>query len=312
MQTLILAAAKLNVTDLHCSPERVPMVRIGGVMRPMGSESITQSMLLEWIASITDLATLRQTYAADGAFSLETLRIRYHCFCNREGTSMVFRLLPMEALSMESLGLPASIRQLTTYQAGLVIITGPTGSGKSSTLAALVSFWNTHEARHIITLEDPIEYIHMSNKSLIQQREIGVHVATFQAGLLNALRADPDVILIGEMRSKETIQLALTAAETGHLVLCTLHTHSAPGAIGRIVDLFHGDEQSLVRTTLSETLQAIVAQRLVSDNSGKLKLQTELLLGIPAVRHLIRDDKVHLLYSVIETNRSIGMHAFAD
>jgi twitching motility protein PilT len=231
-------------------------------------------------------------------------------FVQRRGPGAVLRTIPTQIPTLESLSMPPILTELCTRERGLVLVTGPTGSGKSTTLAAMVDLINRTWDSHILTVEDPIEFVHTSKKCLVNQREVGPHTGSFSNALRSALREDPDVILIGEMRDLETISLALTAAETGHLVFGTLHTSSAAKTVDRIIDVFPGDQQSQIRTMLSESLEAVVAQTLLKKKGGGRVAACEILVGAPAVRNLIREAKLHQIPSMMQTGQRVGMQTF--
>jgi twitching motility protein PilT len=245
-------------------------------------------------------------------FSIElpggTSRFRVNAFTQRRGESAVFRQIPTKILTFEDLGLPPVLKTVSKYSKGLVLVTGPTGSGKSTTLAAMIDFINKEDFGHILTIEDPIEFVHRSINSLVNQREVGPHTQTFANALRSALREDPDIILVGEMRDLETISLALTAAETGHLVFGTLHTSSAPKTVDRIIDSYPANEQGQVRAALSESLRAVISQTLMKKADGKGRVAAlEIMIGVPAVRNLIREAKIHQIPSIMQTGTQYGM-----
>ncbi len=239
-------------------------------------------------------------------------RLRASAFVHQQGISLALRLLPLDCPCLDDLQTPAALPELLHSENGLILVTGATGSGKSTTLAAMVAYLNQHVAGHILTLEDPIEYRHTSQRCLIQQREVGVHCASFAAGLRGALREDPDVILLGELRDVETIRLALTAAETGHLVLATLHTRGAAQAIARLVDTFPAPEKDPVRNQLADSLRAVLSQKLEQDKQGGRVALFELLINTPAVGNLIREGKTHQLPGVMQTGQQTGMQTFTQ
>ncbi|MGH2547891.1 MAG: type IV pilus twitching motility protein PilT, partial [Thermomicrobiales bacterium] len=234
-------------------------------------------------------------------------RFRVNAFNQNRGAGAVFRTIPSKVLTMEDLGMGEVFKKITDVPRGLVLVTGPTGSGKSTTLAAMLDYLNNNKYHHILTIEDPIEFVHESKKCLVNQREVHRDTLGFSEALRSALREDPDIILVGEMRDLETIRLALTAAETGHLVFGTLHTTSAAKTIDRIVDVFPGEEKSMVRSMLSESLQAVVSQTLMKKVGGGRVAAHEIMIGTPAIRNLIREDKVAQMYSAIQTGGSLGM-----
>jgi twitching motility protein PilT len=261
------------------------------------------------IMSLAQQTQLRQTHECDFSFDVPALsRFRVNVFEQARGVSAVFRVIPHIVPSLDSLHAPVAFADLLHRTRGLVLVTGATGSGKSTTLAAMVHALNQTQAKHIITLEDPIEFVHTPHQCLIQQREVGAHTLSFSNALRAALREDPDVILVGELRDLETIRLAITAAETGHLVLGTLHTSSAAKTINRIVDVFPAEEKDMVRSMLSESLNAVISQVLCKRKDGAGRVAAyEVMVGTPAVRNLIREGKVAQLYSAIQTGRAVGM-----
>jgi twitching motility protein PilT len=244
----------------------------------------------------------------DFSFEVPNLaRFRVNAFNQNRGPAAVFRTIPSKILSLDDVGCPDIFREISDTPRGLVLVTGPTGSGKSTTLAAMVDYINDHKNDHILTIEDPIEFVHENKKCLINQREVHRDTLSFEAALRSALREDPDVILVGEMRDLETIRLAMTAAETGHLVFGTLHTTSAPKTIDRIIDVFPGEEKSMVRSMLSESLRAVISQTLIKRVGGGRVAAHEIMIGVPAIRNLIREAKVAQMYSAIQTGMQHGM-----
>jgi twitching motility protein PilT len=235
-------------------------------------------------------------------------RFRVNCFHNDRGVGGAFRTIPMAVWTLEDIGAPPTFKEIINVPRGLVLVTGPTGSGKSTTLAAMIDHLNDNVAGHILTIEDPIEFVHTSRKCLINQREVHRDTHGFNQALRSALREDPDIILVGEMRDIETIRLALTAAETGHLVFATLHTSSAAKTIDRIIDVFPAGEKAMVRSMLSESLRAVIAQTLMKRMSGGRIAAHEIMIATPAIRNLIREDKVAQMYSAIQTGQNVGMH----
>ena len=244
----------------------------------------------------------------DFSFEIPNLaRFRVNAFNQSRGVAAAFRTIPSKVLTLDELGAPTIFRDIAENPRGLVLVTGPTGSGKSTTLAAMIDYINDHYNHHIITIEDPIEFVHQSKQCLVNQREVFRDTKSFNAALRSALREDPDIILVGEMRDLETIRLALTAAETGHLVFGTLHTTSAAKTIDRIIDVFPGEEKAMVRSMLSESMRAVISQTLMKKNGGGRLAAHEIMIGIPAIRNLIREDKVAQMYSVIQTGMVHGM-----
>ncbi len=315
MDELVAHSVKHNASDLHLCPGLAPIVRIDGKLRgletlpPLGEDIITG--WCERCLGTRGRDALIKSGQADGvAVFAGGQRLRGHFFRQRTGVSAAFRLIPPQIPSLSRLGVPAMIAELLTRQQGLLLVTGATGSGKSSSLAAMVDHLNHGSRQHIITLEDPIEFIHRPDRCLIQQREIGAHCRNFSVGLRGALRGDPDVILLGELRDAGSIRLALTAAETGHLVLATLHARHACQTIPRLVEAFPAQEQGFARSILADSLLAVMAQKLVArDQGGRMGL-FELLVATPAVRNLIRDGKTHLLPGLVQTGKGQGMQTF--
>jgi len=252
--------------------------------------------------------TFDETHDVDFSFELgDIARFRVNVFLQRKGEAAVFRTIPSKVLTMEQLGLPAVMREICDKEKGLVLVTGPTGSGKSTSLAAMIDYINDSYEGHILTIEDPVEFVHESKKCLINQREVGSHTLSFANALRGALREDPDVILVGEMRDLETISLALTAAETGHLVFATVHTSSAPKTVDRIIDVFPAAQQGQIRAMFAESIQAVITQTLLKQRAGGRVAAFEILIGTPAVRNLIREGKIHQLPSAMQTGQAVGM-----
>ena len=299
-------------SDLHISAGEPPVVRIHGEMIKIDVAPLTREEVHAIIYdTLNDFQkkTFEETLELDFSFSLgDIARFRVNIFKQQRGESGVFRTIPNRIPTFEDLNLPNPFRDIAMREKGLVLVTGPTGSGKSTTLAAMIDFINTHKQEHIITIEDPIEFLHVSKKCLINQRELGPHTKSFSSALRSALREDPDVILVGEMRDLETISLALTAAETGHLVFATLHTNSAPDTIDRIIDVFPAERQNQVRSMISSSLQAVISQRLFKRQDGRGRIAAfEIMVATPAVRNLIRENKVEQIISIIQTSRGMGM-----
>ncbi|MDZ7277422.1 type IV pilus twitching motility protein PilT [Pantoea eucrina] len=317
LDDIVALSVKHNAADLHLCSGLLPHWRRQGVLEPLPDARALPMAWLEQFSQQRLTHAQRDTLEACGHvdFALTLAhgtRLRANLFKQRHGLSLALRLIACDAPALEALRLPPTVATLTQQESGLMLIVGATGSGKSTTLAALVANLNRHHARHIITLEDPIEFVHRSQRSLIQQREVGTHCASFQQGLKAALREDPDVILLGELRDSETIRLALTAAETGHLVLATLHTRGAAQAVDRLVDVFPAEEKNLVRTQLASSLKAVLAQRLIAARAGGRIGLYELLIATPAVANLIREGKMHQLPGVLQTGAQAGMQTFAQ
>ncbi|MGS0742638.1 type IV pilus twitching motility protein PilT [Glaciimonas sp. GG7] len=309
---LLAFSVKNKASDLHLSAGLPPMIRVNGDVRrinlPPLEHKEVHSMIYD-IMNDSQRKAYEENLECDFSFEIPGLsRFRVNAFNQDRGAAAVMRTIPSKILSLEQLNAPKIFAELSLKPRGLVLVTGPTGSGKSTTLAAMVNHVNENQYAHILTIEDPIEFVHQSNKCLINQREVGPHTQSFDNALRSALREDPDVILVGELRDLETIRLALTAAETGHLVFGTLHTSSAAKTIDRIVDVFPGEEKSMVRAMLSESLQAVVSQTLLKTKDGTTRVAAhEIMIGTPAIRSLIRDSKIAQMYSTIQTSSNVGM-----
>ncbi|MGG7651050.1 pilus retraction ATPase PilT [Pseudomonas frederiksbergensis] len=308
---LLAFSAKQGASDLHLSAGLPPMIRVDGDVRRINLPALDHKQVQALIYDImndTQRVDFEKHLETDFSFDVPGVaRFRVNAFNHNRGAGAVFRTIPSKVLSMEDLGMGEVFRKITEAPRGLVLVTGPTGSGKSTTLAAMIDHLNSHRHQHILTIEDPIEFVHESRKCLINQREVHRDTRSFATALRSALREDPDVILVGEMRDLETIRLALTAAETGHLVFGTLHTTSAAKTIDRVVDVFPGDEKSMVRSMLSESLLAVVSQTLIKKIGGGRIAAHEIMLGTSAIRNLIREDKVAQMYSSIQTGGNLGM-----
>lgn len=309
---LLTFAKKENASDIHISSGEPPMIRIHGDIRkidvpPLNKEAVHK--ILYDILNDQQRKTYEEHHEFDFAIALGDIgRFRVNAFLQSRGESVVFRTIPAAIPTLEQLDMPKIVGELTKKNKGLVLVTGPTGCGKSTTLAAMVDLINREEKCHILTIEDPIEFVHQSKNSLINQRELGPHTHSFANALRSALREDPDVILVGEMRDLETISLALTAAETGHLVFGTLHTSSAPKTVDRIIDVFLPEQQAQVRTMFSESIQAVLTQQLVKRKDGKGRVAAlEIMIGTSAVRNLIRENKIAQIPSSLQTGRQYGM-----
>ncbi|TMS56495.1 type IV pilus twitching motility protein PilT [Imbroritus primus] len=309
---LLAFAVKSKASDLHLSAGLPPMIRIHGDMRrinvPPFEHKDVHAMVYD-IMSDSQRKVYEEHLEVDFSFEITGLaRFRVNAFNQSRGASAVFRTIPSEVLTLETLKAPAIFSELSMKPRGLVLVTGPTGSGKSTTLAAMVNHRNENDMGHILTVEDPIEFVHSSKKSLINQRELGPHTHSFANALRSALREDPDVILVGELRDLETIRLALTAAETGHLVFATLHTSSAAKTIDRVVDVFPPAEKEMVRTMLSESLEAVISQTLLKTRDGNGRVAAhEIMIATPAIRNLIRENKIAQMYSMMQTSSAMGM-----
>ena len=308
---LLAFSAKQGASDLHLSAGLPPMIRVDGDVRKINVPDLDHKAVHSLIYDIMNDKQRRdfeEKLETDFSFEVPGVsRFRVNAFNQNRGAAAVFRTIPTEILAMETLGMGQVFRDLASKPRGLVLVTGPTGSGKSTTLAAMVDYVNQTRNHHILTIEDPIEFVHESKKSLVNQREVHRDTHGFSDALRSALREDPDVILVGEMRDLETISLALTAAETGHLVFGTLHTTSAAKTIDRIIDVFPAAEKDMVRSMLSESLQGVISQTLLKKTGGGRVAAHEIMIGTSAIRNLIREDKVAQMYSAIQTGSAQGM-----
>jgi twitching motility protein PilT len=309
---LLMFVHKENASDLHISAGEQPMARIYGEMRrievPLLSREDVHVMLYD-ILNDQQRKNFEEHHELDFSIELKNIaRFRVNAFRQARGEAIVFRVIPSKILTLEELGLPKVLREVCKTERGLVLVTGPTGSGKSTTLASMIDVINNVLKGHIITIEDPIEFVHESKTCLINQRELGAHTLAFANALRSALREDPDIILVGEMRDLETISLALTAAETGHLVFSTLHTSGAPKTVDRVIDVFPAEQQEQIRAQFAESIEAIISQVLLKRRDGRgLVPALEIMIGTPAVRNLIRENKVAQLPSAIQTGQKFGM-----
>jgi len=314
---LLREMVRLGASDLHLTTDVAPMVRLNGTMTTVETHAPRNAVelraVLEAIMSERSKTELNDEWDTDFAYAIEGVaRFRANCFNDRNGPGAVFRQIPFDILPVEKLGLSAKVLDLCWLTKGMVLVTGPTGSGKSTTLASMVDYINSNRADHIITIEDPIEFVHSNKKCLVNQREVGSHTRSFKNALRAALREDPDIVLVGEMRDLETIAIALETAETGHLVFGTLHTNSATGTIDRIVDQFPPDQQEQIRTMLSEALRGVIAQVLCKKKGGGRVAAYEILITPPAVANLIREGKTYQIASLMQTGRALGMQTMND
>ena len=309
---LLAFSVKNKASDLHLSAGLPPMIRVHGDVRKINVPAMDHTQVHDMVYDIMNdgqRKVYEESLECDFSFEIPNLaRFRVNAFNHNRGSGAVFRTIPSKILTLEQLNCPPIFKEIADTPRGIVLVTGPTGSGKSTTLAAMVDYINENEMGHILTVEDPIEFVHTSKKCLINQREVGPHTLSFQNALRSALREDPDVILVGEMRDLETIRLALSAAETGHLVFGTLHTSSAAKTVDRIVDVFPAAEKEMVRSMLSESLRAVISQTLLKtkDEQGRVAAH-EIMIGTPAIRNLIRENKVAQMYSAIQTGQNVGM-----
>ncbi|WP_312763686.1 type IV pilus twitching motility protein PilT [Stutzerimonas balearica] len=308
---LLAFSAKQGASDLHLSAGLPPMIRVDGDVRRINLPAMDHKQVHALIYDIMNdkqRKDFEEFLETDFSFDVPGVaRFRVNAFNQNRGAGAVFRTIPSKVLTMEDLGMGEVFRKITDVPRGLVLVTGPTGSGKSTTLAAMLDYLNNTKYHHILTIEDPIEFVHESKKCLVNQREVHRDTLGFSEALRSALREDPDIILVGEMRDLETIRLALTAAETGHLVFGTLHTTSAAKTIDRVVDVFPAEEKAMVRSMLSESLQAVISQTLLKKIGGGRVAAHEIMIGTPAIRNLIREDKVAQMYSAIQTGGALGM-----
>ncbi|MFQ3236356.1 MAG: twitching motility protein PilT [Paraglaciecola sp.] len=308
---LLAFSVKNNASDLHLSAGLPPIIRVDGEMRRLNIPELDHKQvhaLIYEIMNDNQRKEYEENLETDFSFEVKDLsRFRVNAFVQNRGAAAVLRTIPSKILSLDDLGAPQIFKDIINQPTGIVLVTGATGSGKSTTLAAMVDHINRHKREHILTIEDPIEFVHENKLCVVNQREVHRDTHSFSNALRSALREDPDVILVGELRDLETIRLAISAAETGHLVFATLHTNSAPKTIDRIIDVFPAAEKSMVRSMLSESLRAVISQTLLKKIGGGRVAAHEIMLGIPAIRNLIREDKVPQMYSVMQTSQAHGM-----
>ncbi len=308
---LLTFSAKNKASDLHISSGEAPMIRVDGDVKRINLPAMEHKDVHAMIYDIMNdkqRKDFEEFLESDFSFEIPNLaRFRVNAFNQNRGAAAVFRTIPSTVLTLEELGAPEIFKSIADNPRGIVLVTGPTGSGKSTTLAAMVDYRNEKDNEHILTIEDPIEFVHQSKKCLVNQREVHRDTLGFSEALRSALREDPDIILVGELRDLETIRLALTAAETGHLVFGTLHTSSAAKTIDRIVDVFPAAEKDMVRSMLSESIRAVISQTLMKKVGGGRIAAHEIMIGTPAIRNLIREDKIPQMYSAIQTGAAIGM-----
>jgi len=308
---LLAFSVQNKASDLHLSSGLPPIIRVDGEMRRLNVAELDHKSVNSLIYDIMNdkqRKEYEENLEVDFSFEIENLsRFRVNAFMQNRGAAAVLRTIPSEILTLEQLGAPDIFKKIIDQPTGIVLVTGATGSGKSTTLAAMVDHINASKREHILTIEDPIEFVHKNKLCVMNQREVHRDTHSFNNALRSALREDPDVILVGELRDLETIRLAISAAETGHLVFGTLHTNSAPKTIDRIIDVFPAEEKSMVRSMLSESLRAVISQTLLKKTGGGRVAAHEIMIGIPAIRNLIREDKVPQMYSVIQTGQAHGM-----
>ena len=308
---LLVFSVKQDASDMHISAGMPPMIRVDGEVRKINLPALAHKEALALIYDIMNdkqRKSFEEFLEVDFSFEIPGLaRFRVNAFNQNRGCGAVFRAIPSKILSMADLGMGSIFRNLSMQPNGIVLVTGPTGSGKSTTLAAMIDFINDNRYDHILTIEDPIEFVHQNKKCLVNQREVHRDTLSFDNALRSALREDPDIILVGEMRDLETIRLAMSAAETGHLVFSTLHTSSASKTVDRIIDVFPAEEKDMIRTMLSESLRAVISQTLLKKKGGGRVVAHEIMVGTPAIRNLIRENKVAQMYSTMQTGAKEGM-----
>jgi twitching motility protein PilT len=308
---LLAFGVEQGASDCHLSAGEPPMLRVNGDLKKLDHPPLTKEEvhgLVYDIMSDAQRKNFQETCECDFSFALgDVARFRVNVFMQRKGEGAVFRTIPSKILSLEELGMPPILKQLCEKEKGLILVTGPTGSGKSTTLAGMIDYLNNTFEGHILTVEDPIEFVHQSKKCLLNQRELGPHTHSFANALRAALREDPDVILVGEMRDLETIQLALTAAETGHIVFGTLHTSSAPKTVDRVIDVFPPTQQAQIRAQFAESIEAVITQTLLKKKSGGRVAALEIMTGTTAIRNLVREGKVHQIPGTMQVSQKDGM-----
>jgi len=308
---LLTFGVEQNASDCHLSSGEPPMLRVNGDLKKLDLPAFSQVEVHALVYDIMNDAqrkNFEESLECDFSFEMGGLaRFRVNVFMQRKGEAAVFRTIPTKILTLEQLGMPGILKQLCEKEKGLILVTGPTGSGKSTTLAAMVDYLNHTFEGHILTIEDPVEFVHESKKCLVNQRELGPHTRSFANALRAALREDPDVILVGEMRDLETIQLALTAAETGHIVFGTLHTSSAPKTVDRVIDVFPPNQQSQIRAQFAESIEAVITQTLLKKKTGGRIPALEIMTGTTAVRNLVREGKIHQIPGTMQVSQKDGM-----
>lgn len=308
---LLAFGVEQGASDCHLSAGEPPLLRVNGDLKKLDHAPLTKEevhALVYDIMSDAQRKTFEETHECDFSFEMGSVaRFRVNVFMQRKGEGAVFRTIPSKILSLEELGMPPILKQLCEKEKGLILVTGPTGSGKSTTLAAMIDYLNNTFEGHILTVEDPIEFVHQSKKCLVNQRELGPHTNSFANALRAALREDPDIILVGEMRDLETIQLALTAAETGHIVFGTLHTSSAPKTVDRVIDVFPPNQQAQIRAQFAESIEAVITQTLLKKKAGGRVAALEIMTGTTAVRNLIREGKIHQIPGTMQVSQKDGM-----
>ncbi len=308
---LLAFSVKNKASDLHLSAGLPPIIRVDGEMRKLNIDPLNDKQVKALVYEIMNdkqRKEYEENLETDFSFEVKDLaRFRVNAFVQNRGAAAVLRTIPSEVLTLDQLGAPDIFREIIQHPTGIVLVTGATGSGKSTTLAAMIDYINSSKREHILTIEDPIEFVHQNKLCLISQREVHRDTHSFNNALRSALREDPDIILVGELRDLETIRLAISAAETGHLVFGTLHTNSAPKTIDRIIDVFPAEEKAMIRSMLSESIRAVISQTLLKKVGGGRVAAHEIMVGIPAIKNLIREDKVAQMYSVIQTGMQHGM-----